>query len=202
MLIPEINTIVVPTAAALVFVSLAGYYGFICQYVKNLFNRIENGVIHLGKDFSHVPLIQSYVELTGLMKSVDDYLSFSAFIIVLSGLAGLFYVNFGIVIFSIDGYVHPLTGEIYFFSLVCMVILPASAANRAFLNAKEAIFSLPGKIPQHYNELKMMVRSECMRDVSLTLWKVYKIEPSLMFSAMGSLVTYGMLLATLGGTVS
>ncbi|GFR14032.1 uncharacterized protein TNCT_641261 [Trichonephila clavata] len=200
MLIPEIGTIVVPTAATLVFISLAGYYGFICQYLKYLFNRIENGVVHLGKEFSPVSLIQSYVELTSLMKSMDDYLSFPALIIVFSSLAGLFYINFGILIFSIDGYVHPLTGEIYFFSLVCMVILSASAANRASLTAKEAILSLPGKIPQHYKELKMMIRSECMRDISLSLWKVYKIEPSLLFSAIGSLVTYGMLLATLGGT--
>ncbi|GFY57661.1 uncharacterized protein TNIN_310871 [Trichonephila inaurata madagascariensis] len=200
--IPEVCIIANPTAAALVFSSLAGYYGFVCLYVKDLFNRIENGIIHLGKDFSHLPLIQSYIELAGLMKSMDDYLSFSAFIIVLSSLAGLFYINFGILIFSIDGCVHPLTGETYFFSLVCMVILSASAANRAFLTAKEALLSLPAKIPQHYDELKIIVCRECMKDVSLTLWKVYKIEPSLLLSAMGLLITYGMLLATLGGTIS
>ncbi|GFU94372.1 uncharacterized protein TNCV_1731691 [Trichonephila clavipes] len=192
----------IPAVSGLVFSSLSGYYGFVCLYVKHLFNRIENGVLNLGKDFSHLPLIQRYIELTGLMKSMDDYLSFSAFIIVLSSLAGLFYIHFGVLIFSIDGYVHPLTGETYFFSLVCMVILSASAANRAFSTAKEAILSLPAKVPQDYEELKMMVRSECMKDVSLTLWKVYKIEPSLLLSAIGSLVTYGMLLANLGDTIS
>ncbi|GFX53056.1 hypothetical protein TNCV_1655151 [Trichonephila clavipes] len=80
-----------------------------------------------------------------------------------------------------------------------MLILPASAANSAFIAAKEAVQSLPWKIPQYHTKLKVIIRSECMADISLTLWKTYKIKRSLIFSALGTLVTYGMLLATLGG---
>ncbi|GFV64091.1 hypothetical protein TNCV_2461181 [Trichonephila clavipes] len=96
-------------------------------------------------------------------------------------------------------YLHAFFGEIGIFVPVCMVILSASAANHAFFTAREAIQSLPWKIPQYRDKLKEMIQSECMRSVSLTLWKVYKIERSLIFSAMGTLVTYGMLMATLGG---
>ncbi|GFT45780.1 uncharacterized protein TNCV_2008351 [Trichonephila clavipes] len=96
-------------------------------------------------------------------------------------------------------YLHAFFGEIGIFVPVGMVILSASTANHAFFTAREALQSLPWKIPQYRDKLKEMIRSECMRGVSLTLWKVYKIERSLIFSAMGTLVTYGMLMATLGG---
>ncbi|GFY39037.1 uncharacterized protein TNIN_142881 [Trichonephila inaurata madagascariensis] len=132
------------------------------------------------------------------MKSLDDYLSFSAFVVVLGAMFGLFFINFDIIFLSGD-YLHAFFGEIGIFVPVCMVVLSASAANHAFFTAREAIQSLPWKIPQYRDKLKEIIRSECMRSVSLTLWKVYKIERSLIFSAMGTLVTYGMLMATLGG---
>ncbi|GFY38934.1 uncharacterized protein TNIN_41331 [Trichonephila inaurata madagascariensis] len=132
------------------------------------------------------------------MKYLDDYLSFSAFVVVLSAMFGLFFINFNIIFLS-DDYLHAFFGEIGILVPVCMVILSASAANQAFFTAKEALQSLPWKIPQYRDKLKEMIRSECMRSVSLTLWKIYKIERSLIFSAMGTLVTYGMLMATLGG---
>ncbi|GFU58461.1 uncharacterized protein TNCV_3416861 [Trichonephila clavipes] len=132
------------------------------------------------------------------MKSLDDYLSLSAFVIVLSALLGLFFINFELILVSGD-YLRAFFGEIWFFVSVCMIILPALAANIAFSSAKEDVQSLPWKIPQYYINLKVIIRIECTKDVSLTLWKVYKIKRSLIFSAMGTLATYWMLLATQGG---
>ncbi|GFY73206.1 uncharacterized protein TNIN_68961 [Trichonephila inaurata madagascariensis] len=148
-----------------------------------------------------MPIIHAYVDLTSLMISLDDYLSFSAFVIVLSSLSGLFYVNFGIHFLCVGDVLHFLAAEIWFSILVCMIILSASAANRASLAAKEAIYSLPGRIPRYYYELEVIIRSECMRDVSLTLWKIYEIDRSLILSALGTLITYGMLLVTMGSTI-
>ncbi|GFX53051.1 hypothetical protein TNCV_1655101 [Trichonephila clavipes] len=67
------------------------------------------------------------------------------------------------------------------------------------MTAKEAVLSLPGKIPKYYKELQIIIMSECMKDVSLTLWKTYKIERSTLTSASGTLITYGILLVTLSG---
>ncbi|GFS63656.1 uncharacterized protein TNIN_454371 [Trichonephila inaurata madagascariensis] len=197
-LFPDISVIVIPATVAVIFISLTGYYGFVCFYIKFLFNRIEEKIGHLNKDCSYGVLIQSYLELTSIMKSLDDYLSFSAFVIVLSALLGLFFINFEL-IFNSGDYLHAIFGEIWYLVSVCMIILPASATNSAFFTAKETIQTLPWKIPQYYTNLKVMIRSECTKDVSLTLWKVYKIKRSLIFGAMGTLVTYGMLLATQGG---
>ncbi|GFX63653.1 uncharacterized protein TNCV_2824391 [Trichonephila clavipes] len=137
-------------------------------------------------------------ELKNIMKSLEDYLCFSEFVIVLSALLRLFFINYELIFVSGD-YLHAFFGEILFIASVCMIILPASAANIAFSLAKEAVQSLPWKISQYYTNLKVIIRSECSRDVSLTLWKVYKIKRSLILSAMGTLATYGMLLATQGG---
>ncbi|GFQ94187.1 uncharacterized protein TNCT_141491 [Trichonephila clavata] len=198
MLIPEIIVIISPIMTALVMIPLTGYYGFVCIYVKLLFNRIEEKIGHLSKSSPYMPLIQSYLELIGIMKSLDDYLCFSAFVIVLSTMFGLFFLNFKIMFRSSD-YLSSLFGEIWFLVSICMIIISASAANNAFFTTKETIQSLPWKIPQYHTQLKMIIRCKCMRSVSLTLWKVYKIERSLIFSAMGTLVTYGILLATLSG---
>ncbi|GFR03776.1 uncharacterized protein TNCT_428791 [Trichonephila clavata] len=156
---------------------------------------------HLRKDCSCTSIILTYVELTTVLESLDDYLSFSAFVIVLSSLAVLFYVNFGIHFNCVADVLHFLAAKIWFSIFVCMVILSASTANSASLAAKEAIYSLPGKILQYYYKLEVLIRSDCMRDVSLTLWKIYKIDQSLILSALGTLMTYGMLLATMGNSV-
>ncbi|GFS75106.1 uncharacterized protein NPIL_637251 [Nephila pilipes] len=196
--IPEIGATAIPIASALVYIPLTGYYGFVCFYVKFLFNRVESCLRHSSKDYSYMPIVHSYVELINIMKSLDDYLSFSAFAIVLSAMSGLFHLNYHLLILSKDGYLHTLVGEIYFSVSAGMVILSASAANSAFVTAKEAVFSLPFKISHYYKDVKMVIWSECARDVSLTLWNIYKIERSLIFSAIGTLVTYGILVGNLG----
>ncbi|GFS33335.1 hypothetical protein NPIL_428291 [Nephila pilipes] len=100
----------------------------------------------------------------------------------------------------IGGYGHYLAsvfGEIYFSTLFVVVIGPASAVNESLLSAKKVLISLSRNFPQHFKELTMIIGSECFNDAALTLWKVYKIDRSLTISAMGTLMTYGILIATL-----
>ncbi|GFR25251.1 hypothetical protein TNCT_312031 [Trichonephila clavata] len=86
-------------------------------------------------------------------------------------------------------------------SIIGIVLISASSANRAADVAKEAVLSLPGRIPQYYNELKIILRKDCKHNVCLTLCKLYKIDRSLILCALGVLMNYGILIATLG-TVS
>ncbi|GFT71095.1 hypothetical protein NPIL_141421, partial [Nephila pilipes] len=92
-------------------------------------------------------------------------------------------------------------GVIYHCSIIGIVIGSASAANRAAEATKETVMSLPGIFPKCYNELKAILRKDCKQQVSLTLWKMYKIDRSLIITATGVLLNYGILVATLG-TVS
>ncbi|GFR13603.1 uncharacterized protein TNCT_498761 [Trichonephila clavata] len=91
-----------------------------------------------------------------------------------------------------------MAGEMFESLIFGMVIISASSANRAIYVAKEAVLSLPGRIPQYYNELKVILRKDCKQNVCLTLWKIYKIDISLIISAVGVLMSYGFLIATFG----
>ncbi|GFY62228.1 hypothetical protein TNIN_263401 [Trichonephila inaurata madagascariensis] len=100
---------------------------------------------------------------------------------------------------SIDGYLHYMIiviGEIYFSTSLLIIIVPASVVNEALLSAKQTLMSLAVKIPQHAKELTIIINGECLNEVSLTLWKIYKIHRSIIISTIGTLLSYGFLVAT------
>ncbi|GFR13595.1 uncharacterized protein TNCT_498721 [Trichonephila clavata] len=119
-------------------------------------------------------------------------------------MTAMFFLSYNVLFVPNPGYAHYLSciaGEIFQCSIIGMVILSASSVNKAADVAKEAVLSLPGRIPQYYNELKVILRKDCKQNVCLTLWKLYKIDRSLILCALGVLMNYGFLIATLG-TVS
>ncbi|GFY47000.1 uncharacterized protein TNIN_11331 [Trichonephila inaurata madagascariensis] len=119
-------------------------------------------------------------------------------------MTGLFWLSYNVLFVTKHGYMHYLScmaGELFQSSTIGMVILSASSANTASEVAKEAVLSLPGRIPQYYNELKVILRKDCKQNVCLTIWKLYKIDRSVILCALGVLMNYGFLIATLG-TVS
>ncbi|GFT33495.1 uncharacterized protein NPIL_668881 [Nephila pilipes] len=131
-------------------------------------------------------------------------MSSSAFVIVVSSMTGMFYMGYNMIFIPKDGYVDYLcyiSGGLFHFSIMGIIIVSASAANKASELAKETVMSLPGIFPKCYNELKAILRKDCKQQVCLTLWNIYKIDRSLIITAMGVLINYGILLATLG-TVS
>ncbi|GFV43390.1 uncharacterized protein TNCV_886281 [Trichonephila clavipes] len=135
------------------------------------------------------------------MESLDDHFCFAAFVNVVFSMIGLFWINFTMMSVPKEGYLDYLglfVGQMFYLAPFGIIILSASGANKAFSVAKEDVLSLPGKIPQHYKKLKIILRSECKRDIELTLWQTYTIHRSLFVSAIGALVTYGILVATLG----
>ncbi|GFU06004.1 uncharacterized protein NPIL_164411 [Nephila pilipes] len=77
-------------------------------------------------------------------------------------------------------------------------MISGADCNRAAKQARDVIISLPGWFPQHYKMLKMHIRQKFLKKFALTLWKVYTINESLLMSALGTLVTYGFLVGTMG----
>ncbi|GBL92380.1 hypothetical protein AVEN_174677-1 [Araneus ventricosus] len=80
-------------------------------------------------------------------------------------------------------------------------MIPAAAANEAARVARDVALSLPTLYPQRHQEANLLLFNISAREPSLTLWKIYRIEKSLLISTVGSLVTYGLLVGTFG-TVS
>ncbi|GIY38495.1 hypothetical protein CDAR_39291 [Caerostris darwini] len=93
-------------------------------------------------------------------------------------------------------------GFMQYFVLLMMILPSAAAANQAATTAREIALSLPGCFPKRYSTIKLLVCRSFMPNTSLTLWNIYRIDKSLLISAIGTLITYGILLGTLGSVQS
>ncbi|GIX68588.1 uncharacterized protein CEXT_296271, partial [Caerostris extrusa] len=88
-------------------------------------------------------------------------------------------------------------GFVQYFVLLLITLTPAAAANQAAARPW-TFLSLPAWFPKRYSIINMHVRRKFTHKTALTLWKIYRIDKSLLISAVGSLISYGILLGTLG----
>ncbi|GIY52844.1 uncharacterized protein CDAR_432701 [Caerostris darwini] len=89
-------------------------------------------------------------------------------------------------------------GFLQYFLLPLITLIPAAAANQAAAKAREIVLSLPAWFPKRCSIIKLHVRQKLMQKTVLTLWKIYRIAKSLLISAIGTLISYGILVGTLG----
>ncbi|GIX84819.1 uncharacterized protein CDAR_490551 [Caerostris darwini] len=188
------------------FVPFCLYFLFTCCYTKVLLEKFisEFKIMVLRKDYQI--LLEVYHELKQVIELMDDFLSYPAFVTVISIMASLFWAGYTMVFFHNDDYASIACLSlviVLFSSYLFMIMLPASSVNESSAVAKEAIFSLPGYIPRHYKALKACVRKRFrQREPALTLWRIYRIDKPLLISTIGTLVTYGFLVGTLGSVQS
>ncbi|GBL97566.1 hypothetical protein AVEN_163011-1 [Araneus ventricosus] len=69
-------------------------------------------------------------------------------------------------------------------------MLPAAAANESAEMAKSTIKLMGCCIPHSYRDLEMYLRQRWKPRVAMTLWKIYKIDKSLLISALGLVGVY------------
>ncbi|GIY77253.1 uncharacterized protein CEXT_320781 [Caerostris extrusa] len=123
------------------------------------------------------------------------------FISVFNILASLFWYGYSFAFPPNAGNVTNMCfaiGFVQYLVLLFITLSPAAAANQAAAMAREFVLSLPGWFPKRYGIIKVHVRREFMHKTTLTLWKIYRIDYSLIISAIGSLISYGILVGTLG----
>ncbi|GBM77883.1 hypothetical protein AVEN_262380-1 [Araneus ventricosus] len=180
-------------------------YTFLCVQMRCLFLHIANQIQSVKEEESAYQLLHAYDELANALSNIDDIFSYTVFVLVVSSMASLFRSIYSL-IFLLETHfefsILCLFSGIYFSIVLISVIFSASEAVEAGKLARELIVSLPGFLPLRYMELKKMVRRNFKRKIVLTLWKTYTIDRSLLFSALGTLVTYGILIATLGNVQS
>ncbi|GFU06043.1 uncharacterized protein NPIL_164571 [Nephila pilipes] len=116
-------------------------------------------------------------------------------------MCGIFIYSYALVFYPTDGYptyVFTLGGMTHFLISLVAIIMSGADCNCVAKQAGDIINSLPGWFPQHYEMLKMHIRQKFKKTFVLTLWKVYVIKESLLVSALGTLITYGFLVGTIG----
>ncbi|GBN53605.1 hypothetical protein AVEN_213026-1 [Araneus ventricosus] len=173
--------------------------------MRCLFLHIANQIHSGKKEDNAYQLLHTYDELANVLSSIDDIFSYPVCVLVVSSMAGLFRPIYSL-IFLLETHfefsILYLFSGIYYSIVLLSVIFSASEAVQAGKLARELIVSLPGFLPLRYTELKQIVRRNFKREIVLTLWKTYTIDRSLLFSALGTLATYGILIATLGNVQS
>ncbi|KAG8176574.1 hypothetical protein JTE90_024237 [Oedothorax gibbosus] len=176
------------------------YYSFTCKFLNKLFNEVLRHVKLIPKAQNYEVLLPAYEQILTSMDSLEDSSSFPTFLIVVNNTVGLFVVGYSLAFTADESY------EFFFYSLLLglqhmtfqiMIMLIGSNTVEAAKDAKVGIFSLPGKIPSKYEELKILMCRKFKRDSVLTLWNIYVLDRSLLLSSFGSLITYGILIGTL-----
>ncbi|GBM39377.1 hypothetical protein AVEN_119040-1 [Araneus ventricosus] len=183
-------------------VSSSGYYGFICYHIYLLLSEFSSKSINLIVISDYETILKIYLDISQVIVSVDDFLSYPTFINVLADMGGLFWACYVIIFDSKDDYLFYLyfVAAAFTYALwLLMVMLPAASANKAIEVARNFVLSLPGWFPHHQKVLKKYIKMEIKHNnLSLTLWKIYKIDNSLLISSIGTLVSYGIIVGTLG----
>ncbi|GFU17293.1 uncharacterized protein NPIL_381271 [Nephila pilipes] len=182
-------------------ITFTSYYSLMCVHIHLFYGQLISQLQNSQAVLDCHRMLQAYEAISNTVTSLDDRFSYAAFITVLSSMAGIFRASYVLIFdrkattMTLIYYCVALMLYLYVF---LSIILSASAATQKGRVSKELIVSLPGKYPSHYKKLKMILRNNFKSDVALTLWKMYVIERSILISACGTLVTYGILIATLG----
>ncbi|GFY67259.1 uncharacterized protein TNIN_439281 [Trichonephila inaurata madagascariensis] len=83
-------------------------------------------------------------------------------------------------------------------SFQLQVMTSASTTNELARKVKTIVNSMVYQISPKNGKLNCILRNRCAQDYNLTLWKIYVINKALIISSFGTLLTYGMLVGTLG----
>ncbi|GFS41881.1 uncharacterized protein NPIL_599781 [Nephila pilipes] len=197
----DVTALIATIILSLVFSSISVYYGLVCICFDTLCRRLKVQIRNAKNSLDCGRIIYAYLKIRTIMESLEHFMCSSAFVIVVSTMTGLFYMCYSLIFIPKYGYIDYLcyvSGGMYNCSIIGIVIVSASIANKAAEVSKEAVMSLPGIFPKYYNELKAILRKNCKQQVCLTLWNIYIIDRSLIITAIGVLVNYGIIVATLG----
>ncbi|GBL97792.1 hypothetical protein AVEN_231954-1 [Araneus ventricosus] len=135
-----------------------------------------------------------------MLAFADDFLSYPVFVSVLECMVGLFWSSNNVLLFykTSDSrnmmIIYTVIGM--YFILLLMLMVPAASTNEAARASRRLIDSLPGWFPQSGKEINSLILRMLKDEPALTLWKIYRIEKSLLISGIGTLVTYGFLVGT------
>ncbi|GBM00165.1 hypothetical protein AVEN_176405-1 [Araneus ventricosus] len=139
-----------------------------------------------------------YRDVAKVLDSMDENFSLSALSSVLIAMTAEFRVGY-ILAFSKDishaSYFSFLLTGIHFLSIQLLIMFPGSIVNE---KAKYVSHCLLYRIPNNEEYLKCEFKKDLKQEKCLTLWKIYALSRSLIIASLGTLVTYGILIGTLG----
>ncbi|KAF8778430.1 hypothetical protein HNY73_015154 [Argiope bruennichi] len=135
------------------------------------------------------------------LKFTDDVLSFSAFVAVLINMTELFLVGYRTafhVRVSQNYFLPPFCFGTYNLSLQLLIMVPALNVNESSKNVKNSLERLKLQFHKDKRENIFDFGEHFVEESNLTLWKIYIMDRPLIITSLGTLITYGIMLGTLG----
>ncbi|GFQ69250.1 uncharacterized protein TNCT_305141 [Trichonephila clavata] len=183
----------------LIFSSFVIYYSLICRVIRLLFGHLLQILRRQMFIQEHKYLLENYEKIMKIMRKVDKEFSLLAFITIIMSMIGLFW----------GGYILAFRKHLsstYFISLVCsvscyltfqlLIMISASMINEMEKKTRNSMKRLKCRVSRDLRETKF--KEVCSKKSYLTLWKIYVLDRSLLITSFGTLLTYGILLGTLG----
>ncbi|GFR25261.1 uncharacterized protein TNCT_67991 [Trichonephila clavata] len=148
-----------------------------------------------------INLLNEYGDIARNMRSLDENFSQPIFLTIVFTMAGLFGSGYRIAFHDDESKNHFFSLIIplcFYLSVQLLIMLSASNTNELENKVKCFILCLPcsnsSKDPKKIFKFKKYLN----HDNCLTLWKVYVVDRSLVITSIGTLLTYGILIGTLG----
>ncbi|GBM00157.1 hypothetical protein AVEN_176399-1 [Araneus ventricosus] len=139
-----------------------------------------------------------YRDVAKILDSMDEIFSLPALSSVLIAMTAEFRVGY-ILAFSKEispaSYYYFLLTGIHFLSIQLLIMFPGSIVNE---KARCVSHFLLYRIPRNEEDLKCEFKKDLKQEKYLTLWKIYPLSRSLIIASLGTVVTYGILIGTLG----
>ncbi|GFT94641.1 uncharacterized protein NPIL_673481 [Nephila pilipes] len=166
--------------------------------------KVGNREIHLKTKMPSNPQTRDGSCILPHLEEKRDLIvnSLTTFIIIVTTMLELFGFGYKLA-FIVKSNRSPLFYFCVFnglISLPCllMIMVSATITNEIAIKVKRVINSLPGVMPEHCREIKILRKGVSRHENILTMWKICGLDRSLMLSSLGTLLTYGILLGTLG----
>ncbi|GIY74198.1 hypothetical protein CEXT_585921 [Caerostris extrusa] len=159
-------------------------------------------LIQLNKDDSTEEmkkLLGVYENLATTIISFDESFSFPAFLATLLNLFGLFWTGYRIAFLTNirDHSFYLICPFIFHLCEHLLLMISATVTNE---KTAKATFIMQCLLRHCHLKTRMKIKYEknIGSESNLTLWKIYVFDRSLLITSFGCLLTYGILLGTLG----
>lgn len=144
-------------------------------------------------------------KIENIKKMFDENFSFPAFVVVLACMISLFWTTYK------AAFQENITGAYYLALIISgcislsfhlLIMVSASIINEISERTRCTFHGLPYRHLAHKEELKNMLKKDFQHRVNLTLWNIYVVDKLLIITSLGTLLTYGILLGSLGNNTS
>ncbi|GFQ84453.1 uncharacterized protein TNCT_228171 [Trichonephila clavata] len=175
------------------------YYSLVCRVIRLLFGRILDLLRLQIFIQEHENLLDNYEKITKSMIKVDKALCFPTFVAITASMIELFWTGYRLAFRKyitnkyVVGHVCTLNFNLTF---QLLIMISASMTNEMAKKAKDTLQCMKFRIPPDLRKTKL--KEVCTKESDLTLWKIYVVDRSLLITSFGTLLTYGILIGTLG----